>query len=55
VGNNRFTLVGIISWGRSCGQKDFPGVYTRISAIASDVDKLLPVKQRADVTEGRRP
>ncbi len=27
--------VGIISWGKDCGQFNYPGVYTRASAIAS--------------------
>ncbi|KAL1772963.1 tissue-type plasminogen activator [Sigmodon hispidus] len=29
--NEHMTLVGIISWGLGCGQKDVPGVYTKVS------------------------
>uniref|UniRef100_A0A8C7ENQ0 t-plasminogen activator n=1 Tax=Neovison vison TaxID=452646 RepID=A0A8C7ENQ0_NEOVI len=29
--DNRMTLVGIISWGIGCGQKDVPGIYTKVT------------------------
>ncbi|XP_029411516.1 tissue-type plasminogen activator isoform X2 [Nannospalax galili] len=29
--NKRMTLVGIISWGLGCGQKDVPGIYTKVT------------------------
>lgn len=29
--DKRMTLLGIISWGLGCGQKDVPGIYTKVT------------------------
>lgn len=41
VGDNRYVLVGLVSWGKECGQKAFPGVYTRASQIADAVEQII--------------
>ena len=35
------TLVGVVSWGRDCALKDYPGVYARITHVLPWIEEEL--------------
>jgi secreted trypsin-like serine protease len=37
----RWVLVGIVSYGAGCGDKDYAGVYTRVSMYSSWIRSLV--------------
>ncbi|OBS66599.1 hypothetical protein A6R68_04866 [Neotoma lepida] len=42
--DDRWYQVGIISWGRSCGEKGIPGIYTVLSNYTSWIEKIAQIE-----------
>ncbi|XP_036898625.1 serine protease 55 [Sturnira hondurensis] len=44
--DKKWYQVGIVSWGRSCGKKDIPGVYTLLENYSPWIKKVTEVEGR---------
>jgi secreted trypsin-like serine protease len=58
--HDRWVQIGIVSWGKGCGLKDYPGVYTRVSAfgdwIRSTVGRDLVITDaELSQSDGEKP
>ncbi|XP_027782990.2 serine protease 55 isoform X2 [Marmota flaviventris] len=53
-GSKKWSQVGIISWGRSCGQKNTPGIYTSLANYQLWIKNITQVEGRPFDTEKRR-
>lgn len=38
-------LIGIVSWGKNCGEIRYPGVYTNVAKIRPWLDKYISTKR----------
>lgn len=44
-GESRWYLVGLTSWGAGCGEKNKPGVYTKVSSLVPWIYSTMQVRK----------
>ena len=44
-------LVGIVSWGKQCGDSNYPGVYVRVASYLDWIDRALAADSSVDAVD----
>lgn len=52
--DKKWYQVGVISWGRSCGRKNTPGIYTVVEKYRHWIKKVMEVEGRPHSLEQRK-